>query len=352
MKYLAFFMIMVALENTQIWFLHTKLAYTYPEIQLFFWPFEQFATPLFFLFVVYYIGKEKTYKVYRTLMWVPMILFMAAYLWIKIDLIFQDGAALEYARYELRLFRIEEYFAFLFAIFNGFYSYKVIQDFERENAKYSYKKVVAQTVWLKRILYTAFFLCFLWAFTFAFVVYGKFDFGTTPYIPSYLGFSLIVIWLGYIGYYQTRVLYERKALNLFVTNGPKNGNGKNDNGNNGMNESTTEVHYNRLIQLVQDQRIYLDSSVDLRQVSEKMEISPNYLSKIISSHGDVNFSDFINGYRIEEAKKMMASEEFKAYTILSIALEAGFNSRTAFYTSFKKQSGQTPSEFRAQNLAS
>ena len=230
-KYLAFFMITVALENLQVWLMHTDLNKLYPKIELLFWPFETIAIPLFFLFVLNYIGKEKSYKVYRFIMFIPLVFFLIAYTCIKIDLMFFEGSLLTYARSGFNLFRFEEYLAFLFAIFNGFYSYKVIQDFERENSKFSYEKVVAQTVWLKRILYAAFLLCFLWAFTFAFVVFGKFDYGTIPYIPSYLGFSILVIWLGYIGYYQSRVLYERNSLHNFMKNNaalPKkvNGNGQ------------------------------------------------------------------------------------------------------------------------------
>jgi AraC-like DNA-binding protein len=285
-------------------------------------------------------------------MFIPLIFFLIAYIWIKIDLIWFQGEVLKFVRHELRLFRFEEYLAFLFAIFNGFYCYKVIQDFERENARFSYKKVITQTIWLKRILYFAFFLCFLWAFTFAFVVFSKFNFGTDPYIPSYIGFSVLVIWLGYIGYINTRILFERQDLHTFITNkGQIIEIEYTDESSITVFESKSNDHFNKLVLWFEKDKVYLNPQLDLRMVSEYLGISPNYVSKIINSHYNHNFSEFINSYRIEETKKMLISKEFNQYTILSIALESGFNSRTAFYYSFKKQTGMSPSKYREEKLS-
>lgn len=346
-------MITVAFENLQIWFVHTKLAYTYPEIQLFFWPFETLSTPLFFLFVIYYLGKEKHYNFYKWFMFVPMIIFWPAYVIIKTDLLFFEGTSLAIARYDLKLFRIEELLAVIFTIINGFFAYKVILDFEKENANKSYKQVTAQTLWLKRILYFTFGLCILWGLTYIMVVYGTLSFGTKLYIPSYIGFSVLIIWLGYSGFFQARVLAERKRLRSFMseTLGAKQ---TVETKNYSIRESDTKTdsHYETIIIMMEEEEIYLNPSLDLNLVAEKLAISPNYVSKIINTHSGTNFSEFVNSYRITSAQKMLSSEEFKSYTILSIALEAGFNSRTAFYTSFKKQTGQTPSEFRRQFLTS
>ncbi|MEL6843420.1 MAG: helix-turn-helix domain-containing protein, partial [Bacteroidota bacterium] len=60
----------------------------------------------------------------------------------------------------------------------------------------------------------------------------------------------------------------------------------------------------------------------------------------------LNFMDFINGYRIEEAQKMLRAPRFGHYTIVAIAQEVGFRSRSAFYAAFKKISGQTPTEYK------
>ncbi|MEM8895131.1 MAG: AraC family transcriptional regulator, partial [Bacteroidota bacterium] len=69
----------------------------------------------------------------------------------------------------------------------------------------------------------------------------------------------------------------------------------------------------------------------------------------INEQEGVSFSDFINKYRVEDAKKLLSSGRSKQVTILAISLEAGFNSKTAFYNTFKKFTGQTPTEFIKEN---
>ena len=72
------------------------------------------------------------------------------------------------------------------------------------------------------------------------------------------------------------------------------------------------------------------------------------LSKLINGNFEVNFSDYINQLRVEEARKALLNPEFNNYTIVAVGLECGFNSKSTFYTAFRKITGQTPSEFRKQ----
>ena len=61
---------------------------------------------------------------------------------------------------------------------------------------------------------------------------------------------------------------------------------------------------------------------------------------------NTSFPDYLNSYRIEEAKSYLKNPEFSKYTIVSIGLEAGFNSKSSFYSVFKKATGQTPATFK------
>ena len=72
---------------------------------------------------------------------------------------------------------------------------------------------------------------------------------------------------------------------------------------------------------------------------------PHVLSKVLNEGYDKNFFDFINTHRIEELKARLHNPQFRSYTLLSMALEVGFNSKTAFNRSFKKLTNQTPSEY-------
>jgi len=93
-------------------------------------------------------------------------------------------------------------------------------------------------------------------------------------------------------------------------------------------------------------QIYMDPDITLDKLAESLKILPRDLSSLINRHFGVNFYEFINRYRIEEAKRMLTSEEYKATTITDIYLKVGFNSKSVFYTFFKKLEGMTPSQCR------
>nr|WP_262508226.1 helix-turn-helix domain-containing protein [Zobellia sp. OII3] len=81
-------------------------------------------------------------------------------------------------------------------------------------------------------------------------------------------------------------------------------------------------------------------------MADVLNISETYLSHLVNKLGGHNFSDHINHYSILDAKDMLADGKYNDYTILSIGLEAGFNSKSTFYSVFKKHTGLTPTGFR------
>jgi len=72
------------------------------------------------------------------------------------------------------------------------------------------------------------------------------------------------------------------------------------------------------------------------------------LSQVINENIGKSFFDFVNEYRVRETKKALADSRSEQFSILGIAMDAGFNSKSAFYTAFKKYTGMTPSQFKEQ----
>lgn len=91
---------------------------------------------------------------------------------------------------------------------------------------------------------------------------------------------------------------------------------------------------------------YLDSTLTLSQLAEQNRISSNYLSQIINEQTGNNFFDYINQHRVEAAKQLLADPTQAEASVLTIAMDAGFNSKSAFYTAFKQHTNVTPSQFR------
>lgn len=110
-------------------------------------------------------------------------------------------------------------------------------------------------------------------------------------------------------------------------------------------------YFKELIYLFEETKWYKDPNLSLNLAAERLNISSNYLSQIINKIGGVGFVDLLNKYRVEEAAKNLIDSEFSAYTVTAIGLESGFNSKSAFYSSFKKFKGVSPAEYRKQNMS-
>ncbi len=106
------------------------------------------------------------------------------------------------------------------------------------------------------------------------------------------------------------------------------------------------VYFKELDFLMKEAKIYRDPNLGLDSMAKKLNISGNYLSQLVNKLSGHNFTDYINRYRIEDAKFKLRNPNFINYTIISIALESGFNSKSTFYSAFKKLTGISPKEYR------
>jgi YesN/AraC family two-component response regulator len=90
---------------------------------------------------------------------------------------------------------------------------------------------------------------------------------------------------------------------------------------------------------------YLNPKISLQEVSAALDINPNRLSQVVNETTRLNFKDYINSYRVEEAKLLLSPLEFQKLPIEAIAEKAGFYSKSPFYAAFKKHAGMTSKEF-------
>ncbi|MEX0275871.1 MAG: helix-turn-helix domain-containing protein, partial [Flavobacteriaceae bacterium] len=105
-------------------------------------------------------------------------------------------------------------------------------------------------------------------------------------------------------------------------------------------------YFRKLETLMRFKKIYRNPYLSLSSTAEALGISACYLSSMVNSLLNKSFIDFVNEYRIADVKRNLHSDAFSHYTVLSIGLEAGFNSKSAFYSAFKKHTGFTPVEYK------
>ena len=113
-----------------------------------------------------------------------------------------------------------------------------------------------------------------------------------------------------------------------------------------LTQKQKEKYLSLLLDHMDKQKPFLRQELTLSELAQALDINAKYLSQVINELTKKNFMDFINGYRIEEAKKLFNSSRHQHFTIVAIAQEVGFKSRSAFYSAFKKVTGQTPTEFK------
>jgi AraC-like DNA-binding protein len=104
-----------------------------------------------------------------------------------------------------------------------------------------------------------------------------------------------------------------------------------------------------LLDYMSRNELHKDHSISLGKLAKSLSMTPHALSQVINEQLSSNFNDFINSYRVEEAKKMLEDPERKNFTIASIAYDSGFNTLSAFNVAFKKFTGVTPSQFRLKD---
>jgi len=158
----------------------------------------------------------------------------------------------------------------------------------------------------------------------------------------FLSLSVFVILIGYFGLKQN-VIFTNE--NVIVTDNtsriqPKYSGSR-------LNESEEKQYAEKLISYMELLKPYLNTDLTLPQLAVELGISSHLLSQVINEHFKLNFFDFVNQYRVEAFKERIVNPKYENFSLLGIAFECGFNSKSAFNRIFKKSTGLTPSQFKA-----
>lgn len=122
---------------------------------------------------------------------------------------------------------------------------------------------------------------------------------------------------------------------------------KKKNNGNGVKDKDAEKIAEAIMKLMMDEKYFLNADAELKDMSERLQVPAYICSKILNERFNKNFTDFINEYRVEEVKRRLSDPLFASYSILGIAMETGFGSKSSFNTAFKKHTGHTPSEYKS-----
>ena len=179
----------------------------------------------------------------------------------------------------------------------------------------------------------------------------------------YIIIAIWMLWLIYNGIVNLKLINDRKDINLKLKEKSieqKNENFKISNpiiseevdiqqdkpNTQKNNDELFHRHFEKINALVVNESLYRNENLSIDDVAERIDMSVGYISKIIKKATHKNFPSWINEFRVADVKAMFVDDNFENYTTLSIGLEAGFKSKSAFYATFKKITGETPAKFR------
>ena len=165
---------------------------------------------------------------------------------------------------------------------------------------------------------------------------------------------VLVLFMGYFGINQLNIFHskivpEEIKINEVETkikkenSKPKTSSEKY--AKSGLSEEMASKIYNDLNSLVSDNTFYKDEELTLAELSKQLKVHPNHLSQVINEMEGKNFYNYINSLRIKEFISLASQVENKKYTMISLAYDCGFSTKSTFNKHFKLQTGKTPTEF-------
>lgn len=200
-------------------------------------------------------------------------------------------------------------------------------------------------IWLRKLIIYYRLLWGIWVpFVAIFLLFFRFQ---LDYLAIVLVLYLLMLILVYLTFWIGLEGFARRN-SLFV----KPSNEKSENKNfSRLTDDEIQNQINRIKELMESDKIYLNENLNLREVALHLKADPNLISFILNNHLGGNFYDFVNKYRIEEVKMKLNSPDYKHLSLLGIALDSGFNSKTTFNRVFKQVMGITPTEFQKKSTS-
>ncbi len=219
--------------------------------------------------------------------------------------------------------------------------YKSLRDFKDNVLQvYSYRENV-DLLWLRRLIVLFAMIC---VFVFPIGLISYFGFRSMIFADYFFFVTLVVFvfFLGFWGYQQGKVFNINEHTTQDKSSSETSQQTPEENT---LVEKRYKSEAKSLDKLMNEEKPYLNPTLTIHDLASMAGMPPHQLSKVINGEFNCNFFEYINHYRIEDFKIKAFASEYKHLTILAIAFDCGFNSKSAFNRIFKDMTGLTPREF-------
>jgi AraC-like DNA-binding protein len=200
--------------------------------------------------------------------------------------------------------------------------------------------------WVRYVVYSYFILFVLTSF----LIFGATQFQLFPKREAFalvgIVLSIMLVAFGFYGFRQTAIFSNISFEGNKIASLPKNEIQPASYAKSGLDTEKIKSLANLVATHMEKEKPFLNEDLSLAMLAEHCKISQGQLSQVINQQFQINFYDFVNRYRVEEAKKKLVSSNFDHLSILGIAFECGFKSKSSFNRYFKKYTGIAPTEFK------
>lgn len=202
---------------------------------------------------------------------------------------------------------------------------------------------------LKWVSYVVYAYLILFVFT-SFLIFGAIQFQLFPIENAFalvgICLSLMLLAFGFYGFRQTVIFSNIDTHTIPKLNQYRRISERISYSKSGLTQEKIQNLASQLTEHMDVEKPFLNEDLSLSLLATQSEISQSHLSQIINQHFKMNFYDFVNRYRVDEAKQKLSSTDFDHLSVLGIAFDCGFKSKSSFNRYFKKYSGISPSKYK------
>ena len=157
--------------------------------------------------------------------------------------------------------------------------------------------------------------------------------------------SIFFLWVGYNGVQRLSLVEQKEEIRSLSSEISKPTPIS-------INPDLENSYTAKLGYLMNEEKLFKNPDLGRDLIADRLQISTGYLTEIVKATPEKGFIDYVNKFRVEEAKKMLSNPIFDQFSINAIGMEAGFNSKSAFYRAFQKFTGNTPGDYKKKNKKS
>lgn len=213
------------------------------------------------------------------------------------------------------------------------YTYLVYKVYKRKSGK-KRKSELELTIWLRGILLV--YVIFTCAFIFFMLTWLNILPSFFAIYPLLFSSSLMILYIAYTAYMKPDIFSRSYLFKEGVFFKYKKS---------GLTDGYSEELRSQLQALFEGDKIYRNSNLNLENLSGKLGTTRHNVSQVINEHFEMNFFQFVNKYRIQEAVKMFEESNYNDLKIINIAYDVGFNNKVTFNKAFKVEMNMTPTRF-------